>query len=151
MHTDVGERMEVLVIGGGQAGLTAGYYLARAKIPFLILEAGPRVGESWRRRWDSLELFTVARYSSLPGLEFPGEQERFPGKDEVADYLEGYARTFDLPVRLNSRATALSRSDGHYVVEAGSETYEARQVIVATGAYQRPHVPDVARQLDPGV
>src|SRR5204862_105256 len=69
----------------------------------------------------------------------------------VADYLEGYARTFDLPVRLNSRATALSRSDGHYVVEAGSETYEARQVIVATGAYQRPHVPDVARQLDPGV
>src|SRR5256885_13205249 len=119
MDTARGEQTEVLVIGGGQAGLTAGHSLARAKIPFLILEAGPRVGESWRRRWDSLELFTVARYSALPGLEFPGAPERFPGKDEVADYLERYAQTFDLPLRLNSRATALSRSDGHYVAEAG--------------------------------
>src|SRR6266496_4661546 len=101
------ERAEVIVIGGGQAGLAAGYYLAQAQIPFLILDAEARAGDSWRRRWDSLELFTAARYSALPGLPFPGDPEHFPGKDEVADYLEGYARTFQLPVTLNARVRSL--------------------------------------------
>src|SRR6266498_1702619 len=82
------ERSEVIVVGGGQAGLVAGYHLSRAQVPFLILDASSRVGEPWRRRWDSLLLFTVARYSSLPGLPFPGDPEHFPGKDEVADYPE---------------------------------------------------------------
>ncbi len=93
------ERAEVIVIGGGQAGLAAGYYLAQARIPFLILDAEARAGDAWRRRWDSLELFTAARYSALPGLAFPGDPEHFPGKDAVADYLENYARTFELPIR----------------------------------------------------
>jgi putative flavoprotein involved in K+ transport len=148
------ERTEVIVIGGGQAGLTAGYYLSRAGIPFLILDASARIGDSWRRRWDSLELFTVARYSALPGLPFPGDSERFPGKEDVADYLEQYARKFELPVRLNRPATALARSDGGYLVETGSDEsdrYEAAQVIVATGAYQRPHVPPIARKLSDSV
>ena len=96
------ERVDALVIGGSQAGLTAGYYLSRKGVPFLILDAGPRVGEAWRRRWDSLELFTVGRYSALPGLRFPGDQERFAGKDDVADYLESYAKAFELPVRLDT-------------------------------------------------
>jgi putative flavoprotein involved in K+ transport len=148
----VAERTDVLVIGGGQAGLTAGYYLAERAIPYRILEAAPRVGESWRRRWDSLELFTVARYSQLPELGFPGDPERFPGKDDVADYLESYAKTLDLPVRLNTRVSSLSRTDGGYRIDAkDGSTFESRHVIVATGAYQRPHVPDVAAKLDDSV
>jgi putative flavoprotein involved in K+ transport len=101
------QRTEVIVIGGGQAGLTAGYYLSQAKIPFLILDAEERVGESWRRRWDSLELFTPARYSALPDLPFPGHPEHYAGKDAVAEYLEDYAREFDLPIRHNRRVTSL--------------------------------------------
>jgi putative flavoprotein involved in K+ transport len=142
------ERTGVLVVGGSQAGLTAGYYLKNARIPFLILDAAAGVGDAWRSRWDSLELFTVARYSSLPGLRFPGDPEHFPGKDEVADYLEEYARSFELPVRRRSRATSLEKADGGYRVTAGSQTCEADQVIVATGAYQRPHVPELAGRLD---
>jgi putative flavoprotein involved in K+ transport len=146
------QQTEVIVVGGGQAGLAAGYYLKRAGIPFLILEANQRLGESWRRRWDSLELFTVARYSALPGLKFPGDPEHFPGKEEVADYLEDYAREFELPVRLGSPVTSLERSNGGYRIETGSSTgelgpYEANQVIVASGAYQRPQAPTIAEKL----
>lgn len=146
------ESTEVIVVGGGQAGLVAGYYLKRAGIPFLILEAKQRFGESWRRRWDSLELFTVARYSELPGLRFPGDPEHFPGKEEVADYLEDYAREFELPVRLGSPVTSLERSNGGYRIETAPSPgkvgpYEANQVIVASGAYQRPHVPAIAERL----
>jgi putative flavoprotein involved in K+ transport len=146
------QQTEVIVVGGGQAGLAAGYYLKRAGIPFLIVEANQRLGESWRARWDSLELFTAARYSALPGLEFPGDPEHFPGKDEVADYLEAYAREFELPVRLGSPVSSLERSNGGYRIETGSSTdelgpYEANQVIVASGAYQRPQVPEIAEKL----
>jgi putative flavoprotein involved in K+ transport len=144
-------RTEVIVVGGGQAGLAAGYYLSRAEIPFLILDAGPRLGDSWRRRWDSLKLFTVARYSTLPGLEFPGDPEHFPGKEEVADYLEAYAREFELPVRLSSQVTSLEPSNGGYRIETscpyGLGPYEANQVIVASGAYQRPFTPTIAEKL----
>jgi putative flavoprotein involved in K+ transport len=149
------QQTEVIVVGGGQAGLAAGYYLSRAGIPFLILDAAPRLGESWRRRWDSLQLFTVARYSSLPGLDFPGDPEHFPGKDEVADYLEAYAREFELPVRLSSQVNSLEASNGGYRIETdcpyGLGPYEANQVIVATGAYQRPYVPALAEKLGSGV
>src|SRR6266704_426401 len=96
-------RAEVIVIGCGQAGLAAGDYLGQAGGPFLILDAEGRGVDSWRRRWDSLELFTAVRCSALPGLPFPGDPEYFPGKDAVADYLEHYARTFELPIRHHSR------------------------------------------------
>lgn len=145
------ERTEVLVVGGGQAGLIAGYNLRQAGLPFVILEANSAVGESWRRRWDSLTLFTVARYSALPGLTFPGDPNHWPGKDEVADYLEQYAKTFDLPVRCDSRVTSLEATDGGYRVETSTGSYQARQVIVATGAYQRPRLPSLAGELDDGV
>ena len=148
MRTAPSERPAVIVVGGGQAGLTAGYYLSRAEIPFAILDASPRAGNSWRRRWDSLQLFTVARYSALPGLLFPGDPEHFPGKDEVADYLEQYARHFELPVRLDSHVTSLQASNGGYRLETHSGTYESAQVIASTGAYQRPYTPPVARKLD---
>jgi len=146
--TAPGERAEVIVVGGGQAGLAAGYYLSRAEIPFIILDANQRVGESWRRRWDSLQLFTVARYSALPGLEFPGDPEHFPGKEEVADYLEEYARHFELPIRSDSRVTSLQASNGAYRLNTHSGSYETDQVIVSTGAYQRPYTPPIARKLD---
>ena len=141
------ERVEVLVIGGGQAGLTAGYYLSQARIPFLILDAQARAGDSWRRRWDSLELFTAARYSALPGLPFPGDPEHYPGKDAVADYLENYARTHELPIRYGARVTSLERSDGGYRAITGSGGYEAAQVIISAGAYQQPRIPPLSAKL----
>ena len=141
--------IDTLVVGGGQAGLAAGYYLSRAGLPFLVIDAGERIGNSWRTRWDSLELFTVGRYSALPGLRFPGDPERFAGKDDVADYLEGYAKHFALPVQLGTRTTRLQEAGGRYSVEtAGGRTYEAANVVIATGAYQRPYVPEVADRLE---
>jgi putative flavoprotein involved in K+ transport len=140
-------RAEVIVAGGGQAGMAAGYYLAQAGIPFLILDAGTRAGEAWRQRWDSLELFTPARYSSLPSLPFPGDPRHYPGKDEAADYMAGYARAFALPIRHGSRVTALDRAAGGYRLDTDSGTYEAAQVIVATGAYQVPWTPPLAAGL----
>jgi putative flavoprotein involved in K+ transport len=141
----------VAVVGGGQAGLAAGYYLARASVRFVILDAHERVGDSWRRRWDSLETFTNARYSRLPGLNLPGDQERFPRKDEIADYLESYARTFELPVRSDTRVESLRPANGGYRLETSGGSVTARSVIVATGAYQRPQVPALAGELPPRV
>jgi putative flavoprotein involved in K+ transport len=141
------ERAEVIVIGGGQAGLTAGYYLAQARIPFFILDADARAGDSWRRRWDSLELFTAARYSALPGLPFPGHPEHYPGRDAVADYLENYARTHGLPVQHDRRVTSLEVFDGGYRAVTGQGEYEAAQVIISAGAYQQPRVPPLSEEL----
>src|SRR5437016_14667995 len=128
------ERAEVIVIGSGQAGLAAGYYLAQARVPFLILDAGPRAGDSWRRRWDSLELFSTARYSALPGLPFPGDPERFPTKDEVADYLDSYAHTFNAPVRLATRIRSLEQHNDRFRIATGAQVYDSEYVLVATGA-----------------
>ena len=145
-------RAEVIVIGGGQAGLAAGYHLSRAGIPFLILDAGTHAGESWRQRWDSLELFTPARYSSLPGLPFPGDPGHYPGKDEVAGYMQDYARAFALPIRHGTRVSSLERcAGGGYRLETDSGRYEAAQVIVATGAYQQPRIPAIAAGLSSAV
>lgn len=138
---------EVIVVGGGQAGMAAGYYLAQAGIGFLILDAGARAGHAWAQRWDTLELFTPARYSSLPGLAFPGDPRHYPGKDEVAGYMAAYARAFALPVRYNTRVTALEPAAGGYRLHTSAGIYEAGQVIVATGAYQRPFIPPVAAGL----
>jgi len=143
----VTQHTEVVVVGGGQAGLTAGYYLKQAAVPFVILDASPRGGQSWRERWDSLELFTPAGYSALPGLAFPGHPDHYPGKDEVADYLESYASRFELPVRRGARVSSLQRTNGGYRLVTDSEIFEAPQVIVATGAYQRPYTPPIANDL----
>jgi putative flavoprotein involved in K+ transport len=145
------ERTEAIVIGGGQSGLVAGYYLAQAGIPFVILDAGSRVGDAWRNRWDSLELFTVAQYCSLPGLRFPGSSGHFPTKDAMADYVEEYARTFDLPVRLGTRVTSLEPTPDGYRLDTSSGVYEAPHVIVATGAYLLPKIPSLADNLNDDV
>jgi putative flavoprotein involved in K+ transport len=140
-------RAEVIVVGGGQAGMAVGYYLSRAGIRFLILDAGARAGEAWAQRWDSLELFTPARYSSLPGMAFPGGPGHYPGKNEVAAYMAAYARAFALPVRYSARVTAMERMAGGYRLHTSSGTYQAGQVIVATGAYQQPFIPPIASGL----
>ena len=139
---------DIAVIGGGQAGLALGYFLARAGHDFKILEAAAQPAAAWRQRWDSLRLFTPVRYSSLPGLPFPGDPDSYPGRDEVAAYLTDYARRLELPVELNSRVRSLRRIDGGYLVELDDRRYEARQVVVATGPFQVPVVPAVAERLD---
>ena len=145
------EYVGTVIVGGGQAGLSTGYHLARCGHPFVILDANERIGDSWRRRWDSLRLFTPARYDGLPGRPFPGPAWALPGKDDVADYLEDYATRFDLPVRTGVQVDGVAREDGRYVVNAGDLRFEAEQVVVATGAYQRPRVPGFASELDPSL
>ena len=145
------ERFNTIVIGSGQAGLATGYELAARDVDFVILSADARVGDNWRRRWDSLRLFTPARYSSLPGMPFPAPEMHLPDKDEVADYLERYAERFDLPIRLDSRIDSVVRDGDRYVVRAGTFTYEADNVVVATGPFQRPNVPAIRSELDPAI
>jgi putative flavoprotein involved in K+ transport len=149
--TSAERRHEVIVVGGGQAGLAMGYFLARQGRDFAILEAAAEPAAAWRQRWDSLRLFTPARYDALPGLPFPGDPERNPGRDEVADYLTNYARQFDLPVELGSPVRAIRKSGADYRVELADRSYEADQVVVATGPFQVPFVPAIAERLDPEV
>jgi putative flavoprotein involved in K+ transport len=140
---------DTIVIGAGQAGLASAYYLQRAGSRFLILDGASHIGESWRRRWDSLRLFTPVRYNSLPGLPFPGEPYALPVKDDVARYLEAYVAHFSLPVRLNMRVSSLVRDADQFVVATDGETFTSRSVIVATGAYHRAYIPAFASALSP--
>ena len=132
------EHFDTIVIGGGQAGLATGYYLKRQGRDFIILDTNARVGDAWRKRWDSLRLFTPARYDGLPGMPFPAPPTRFPTKDEMADYLEAYAARFSLPVRTGVTVNRLSKQGDRFVVEAGNLRFEADNVVVATGAYHTP-------------
>jgi putative flavoprotein involved in K+ transport len=143
--------LETVVIGGGQAGLSVGYHLSKRGLPFAILDANERIGDAWRKRWDSLRLFTPARYDGLPGWPFPAPDWSFPTKDQVADYLDAYAARFDLPVRTGLRVDGLSREADRYVVAAGDHRFEADHVVVASGAYQSPRIPAFAPELDPGI
>jgi putative flavoprotein involved in K+ transport len=145
------ERFETVIVGGGQAGLAVGHHLARRGRRFVILDAHRRIGDAWRQRWDSLQLFTPARYDGLPGMPFPAPAWAFPTKDQVADYLEAYAARFDLPVRSGVRVDRLSRDGDRYLVAAGGRRWEADHVVVASGAYQRPRIPAFAAGLDPGI
>ena len=145
------KRIQTIVIGGGQAGLSVGYHLAKRGIPFLILDANQRIGDAWRNRWDSLRLFTLARYTGLPGFPFPARGYAFPTKEQMADYLESYAERFQLPVRTGVRVDGLSREGDHFVVTAGGLSFEAQQVVVAMANYQTPRVPVFARDLDPTI
>jgi putative flavoprotein involved in K+ transport len=137
----------VLVIGGGQAGLAMGHQLTQGGRRFEIVDAAPEIGHVWRSRWDSLRLFTSGRYDNLPGLPFLATADAYPGKDDVADYLQAYAAQFRLPVRLNTAVTSLTRTDGVYVAKAGQEAITARQVVLATGPFQVPSTPRVSAQL----
>lgn len=141
------EHFDVIVIGGGQAGLSVGYYLRRRGLSFVILDASERIGDSWRRRWDSLRLFTPAKLDGLVGMKFPAASNSFPTKDQMADYLEAYAARFALPVRTRARVERLFQRDGVYVVKTGDRELVADQVVVAMASYQKPRVPAFAREL----
>ena len=143
------ERFDVIVVGGGQAGLAMGYSLARQGRRFVILEAADSIGAAWRIRWDSLVLFTPRRYSALAGLAFAGDPDGYPTRDEVIAYLEQYAATFELPVELNSAVRSLTVADGRFVVGLADRRLEADRVVVATGPFQVPNVPRLAGGLAP--
>ncbi len=145
------ERFDTVVIGAGQAGLAVGYYLARQGRDFVVLDAGARVGDSWRQRWDSLRLFTPARHDGLPGMPFPASPDAYPTKDEMADYLEAYASRFGIPVRVGVTVERLAREEAGYVLQAGGRRIEADHVVVATGGFRRPRVPAFASGLDTAV
>jgi putative flavoprotein involved in K+ transport len=142
------ESFDTIVIGGGQAGLVTGYHLAKQKRDFVILDAKPRTGDSWRERWDSLRLFTPARFDGLPGMRFPASGSTFVTKDEMADYLEAYASRFDLPVRHGVKVDGLSRDGNRFLISAGPERFEASNVVVAMSNCQVPWVPPFATELD---
>jgi putative flavoprotein involved in K+ transport len=145
------ERFDTVVIGGGQAGLSAGYHLRKAGRSFVILDANERIGDSWRHRYDSLRLFTPARYAGLPGGRFPGRGSAAPTKDQMADYLEAYASRFSLPVRTRMTVDGVRWDGDTYEVSTGAGTLHAANVIVASGAHREPRVPTIARDLDPAI
>jgi putative flavoprotein involved in K+ transport len=146
-----GELLDVIVAGSSQAGLAIAWHLARHHLRFVVLEAAPEPGHTWRSRWDSLTLFTPAQYDALPGMPFPGPPDTYPTKDPVADYLNAYAAAFNLPVRLNSRVTALIQTAEGFEARTGDAVFRARQVVVATGPFQVPFTPPAAQRLDGSV
>src|SRR5262249_38327929 len=127
------------------------YHLAKRRVSFQILDANPRIGDAWRNRWDSLRVFTPARYSGLPGLRFPARGDTFPTKGQMANYLVDYAKRFQLPVRNSVRVDRLWKEGDRFVMTAGPERFESKNVVVAMANYQEPWVPEFARHLDPGI
>ncbi len=140
------ECYDTIVVGAGQSGLAAGYALRRAGLRFAILEAGDRVAGSWPRYYESLRLFSPARYASLPGLPFPGDPDDYPGRDEVVSYLEAYAQHFKLPVSTGTRVERVERVRGAFHVETAGAIYRSRTLIAATGSFRRPYVPEFPGQ-----
>jgi putative flavoprotein involved in K+ transport len=147
------ERFETVVVGGGQAGLATAYHLTRRGRSCVVLDASERVGDSWRKRWPSLRLYSPASVNSLPGLRFPAPRHSYPTAFEMADYLESYATRFDLPVRTGLTVDGLARNADGYAVLAGDLRLEADNVVVATGVFQHdnPMIPDFAAELDPAI
>jgi len=145
------ERIETVIVGAGQSGLAVGYYLAKRGRPFVILDAADRIGYAWRNRWDSLRLFTPAKFDGLPGMRFPGPGNRFPTKDEMADFLEAYANRFRLPVRLRTKVESLTRNGDVFAVSCADVCFEASNVVVAMTNYQSARIPPFATELDPAI
>src|SRR3954447_3827774 len=151
MNSAALNRFDTIVVGGGQSGLAAGYHLNRASSSFLIVDANQRSGDAWRGRWDSLRLFSPAQYDSLPGLSLALRRGTFPSKNELADYLEYYALHFNLPILRGIRVTRVARQATGFFVECGDRTFSCANVIVATGAYSHPRIPDSSALLSPSI
>lgn len=141
------EQFDVIVVGAGQAGLSVGHYLAKSGLRFVILDGSSRIGDSWRRRWDSLRLFTPARFNGLPEMRFPAHPDYFPTKDEMGDFLESYAARFQLPVRSGTWVRRVYRRGGRYVVATPDAELEADHLVVAMAGYQKRRVPRFASEL----
>jgi putative flavoprotein involved in K+ transport len=145
------QRYETVIVGGGQAGLSVGYFLKEQGRSFVVLDASERIGDSWRNRWDSLRLYSPAFRDGLPGMAFPAARTAYPTKDEMGDYLEAYATRFGLPVRSGTAVVALTRENGRYVASAGDDRFEAENVVVASGVFRKPYTPDFAGEVDPAI
>jgi putative flavoprotein involved in K+ transport len=150
-HSGSVRRFDTVVVGGGQAGLAVGYYLVEQRRNFVILDASDRVGDAWRERWDSLRLFTPARYDGLPGMPFPAPGGYYPTKDEMAEYLEAYADRFGLAARTGVRVVSLTREGGRFLLASNAGRFEAENVVVASGPLQRPRIPAFAANLDQSI
>ena len=142
---------DIVIIGGGQAGLAVGYFLRKINKQFIILEKNNRIGDSWRMRWDSLKLFTPSQYDGLPGMPFPDLKGSFPGKDQMADYLERYVKEYSLPVQLNMKVNHLFTQNNHYEIDTAGNKIIARKVVIATGTNPFPNIPaissDISREI----
>jgi putative flavoprotein involved in K+ transport len=146
------ERFETVIIGGGQAGLSVGYHLQKHGRSFVILDAGDRIGDSWRRRWDSLRLYSPAFRDGLPGLPYPAPKTAYPTKDEMGDYLQAYASEFELPVLTRAAVETLTQDEGGYVAAiADGRRFMADNVVVATGVFRKPYTPEFAQDLHPAI
>src|SRR6478735_1718526 len=146
------EHIETIVIGAGQAGLSTAYHLKKQGRHCVVLDRNQRIGDGWRQQWDSLKLYSPAKYDGLPGMPFPGEPWSFPGKDDVADYLESYAQRFDLPVRMGVRVSRVSPATSGFAVDTSTGRITCDNLVVATGTFGRtPNVPDFAKDLDPSI
>lgn len=154
MTVSTPERHQALIIGAGQAGLAASYHLAKLGIHHLVLEEQPRIGDNWRARYDSLRLYSPAKYDSLPGMRFPLRGSAYPTGNQMGDYLEAYAAHHSLPVRTGVLVGGLQEihhGEGGFAVDAADQRFEADQVVVSTGPFRKPHIPDIAPQLDPAI
>jgi putative flavoprotein involved in K+ transport len=148
----MGEHIDTVIIGAGQAGLATGYHLQQRGCPFVIVDANRRVGDGWRQQWDSLVLYSPAKYDGLPGMDFPAKPWSYPGKDEVGDFLTSYAARWQLPIRLNTRVSGVAATESGYEVTTDTGTIGCENVVVATGTFGRtPRVPDFAAELDPSI
>jgi putative flavoprotein involved in K+ transport len=140
--------LDILIVGAGQAGLALGYHLKTTPFRFQLVERHKHIGDSWRKRYDSLVLFTPRAYSALPGLAVPSDPEGYPTKDEIADYLESYATQFELPVLVDTHIRWLERTNGGFRTTTGTgETIDCRAVVLATGAFEQPALPLISQQL----
>jgi putative flavoprotein involved in K+ transport len=141
------QQVEVAIIGAGQAGLAAGYYLSQQNRNFVILEKAEQVGQAWRDRWDSLKLITPNPYNDLPGLSFPSQSIDFPTRNDVISYLENYAHKYQFPIEYSQSVNVLKSIDNGFRIEANTRTIEAQHVIVATGAFHKPFIPRFSSDL----
>ncbi|MED1620016.1 NAD(P)/FAD-dependent oxidoreductase [Bacillus pseudomycoides] len=139
--------LDVIIVGAGQAGLAMGYYLQQGNYNFVLLDGGKRIGDSWRKRYDSLQLFTPRDYCALPGMRLNGNQNEFPSKDEIANYLEAYAKRFSIPVRLNINVSKIRKKGHAFEVFTPNEMLQSKRVIIASGAFQRPYIPSISQNL----
>lgn len=141
-------QFNTVIIGGGQAGLATAYHLTRRRVPCIVLDENDDIGAAWRKRWDSLRLFTPGRYDGLPGMSYPGPPGSYPGKDDIADYLGDYASRFGLPVRTGVKVSRVSADGDLYSIETNNGLITAHNVVVATGAFHHPRIPGFAPRLD---
>ncbi|MFS1511506.1 flavin-containing monooxygenase [Chengkuizengella sp. SCS-71B] len=134
-------KLDVIVIGAGQAGLAIGYYLKKSNLSFLLLDQNVQIGETWIKRYDSLILFSPRKYSSLPGLSFPGNPNGYPNKNETADYLKKYKKQFSIPVELDTHVIQLTKENDVFITETNHKTYHSKVVVIATGPFQSSFIP----------